>query len=285
MNNNLSTLRTKAVIIALDAKSLVSTESLSVHRPLAGTVAKLSGFLKELGDDLEYRVSGIQDTLFKTDVKSKKGQELLLARLANHDYLTLAPLRVPVVPGLRVTWLDLLHNMKPGVEFAVSLQENIIHPFKQFVAAALTNPEKFSSTALNSTVNFVDYELLRKSLGASISGNASVSVRKYGECVARNSDMAEVLDLTNNFEQVFMNSNPEMLMAEVDELRELFNELSANITDTNKQFRLNGKTISNLATAAYNVAESVEYYATVRSIFISHANAMKAAVDKLVKAM
>lgn len=285
MNNNLSTLRTKAVIIALDAKSLVSTESLSVHRPLAGTVAKLSGFLKELGDDLEYRVSGIQDTLFKTDVKSKKGQELLLARLANHDYLTLAPLRVPVVPGLRVTWLDLLHNMKPGVEFAVSLQENIIHPFKQFVATALTNPEKFSSTALNSTVNFVDYELLRKSLGASISGNASVSVRKYGECVARNSDMAEVLDLTNNFEQVFMNSNPEMLMAEVDELRELFNELSANITDTNKQFRLNGKTISNLATAAYNVAESVEYYATVRSIFISHANAMKAAVDKLVKAM
>ncbi|WBF04913.1 hypothetical protein [Erwinia phage vB_Ea277G] len=285
MNNNLSTFRTRAVIIALEGKSLVSTESLSVHRPLAGTVAKLSGFLKELGDDLGYRVSGIQDTLFKTDVKTKKGQELLLSRLPGTDYLNLAPIRVPVVPGLRVTWLDLLHNMKPGVEFSVSLQENVIHPFKQFVATALTNPEKFSSSALNSTVNFVDYELLKKSLGASVSGNASVNVRKYGECVARNSDMAEVLDLTNNFEHVFMNSNPQMLMAEIDELRELFGQLSANITDTNQQFRLNGKTISNLATAAYNVAESVEYYAAVRTLFINHANAMKAAVDKLVKAV
>lgn len=284
MNNNLSTLRTKAVIIALESKSLVSTESLSVHRPLAGTVAKLSGFLKELGDDLGYRVSGIQDTLFKTDVKSKKGQELLIQRLASVDYLTLAPLRVPVVPGLRTTWLELLHNMKPGVEFAVTLQENVIHPFKQFLASALTNPEKFSSNALNSTVNFVDYELLKKSLGAAVGGNGSVNVRKYGECIARNSDMGEVLSLTNNFEQVFMNSNPELLMAEVDELRELFDQLSANITDTNQQFRLNGKTISNLATAAYNVAESVEYYATVRTLFISHANAMKAAVDKLVRA-
>lgn len=285
MNNSLSTLRTKATIIALESKSLVSTEALSIHRPLAGSVAKLSSFLKELGDDLDYRVSGIQDTLFKTDVKTKKGQEILLSRLPSIDYLTLAPLRVPVVAGLRVTWLDLLHNMKPGVEFAISLQENVIHPFKLFLASALTNPEKFSSTAMNSTVNFVDYDLLKKSLAAGVGGNASVSVRKYGECINRNADMAEVLDLTNNFEQVFMNSNPEALMAEVDELKDLFNQLSANITDTNQQYRLNGKTISNLATAAYNVAEAVEYYATVRTLFISHSNAMKLAVDKVVRAL
>lgn len=285
MNNSLSTLRTKAVIIALESKSLVSTEALSIHRPLAGSVAKLSGFLKELGDDLSYRVSGIQDTLFKTDVKTKKGQEVLLSRLSNIDYLTLAPLRVPVTPGLRVTWLELLHNMKPGVEFAIGLQENVIHPFKMFLASATTNPEKFSSTAMGATVNFVDYELLKKSLSLSVGGNASVSVRKYGECIGRNSDMQEVLDLTNNFEQVFQNSNPEALAAEVDELKDLFDQLSANITDTNQQFRLNGKTISNLATAAYNVAEAVEYYAVVRTLFISHANAMKQAVDKVVRAI
>lgn len=285
MKNSLSTLRTKATIISLESKSLVSTEALSIHRPMAGTVAKLSGFLKEMGDDLGYRVSALQDTLFKTDVKTKKGQELLLSRLPSINYMDIASLRVPVTPGLRVTWLDFLQNMKPGVEFATTLQETTIHPFKQFLASAATNPEKFSSNAFNSTVNMVDYETLRKSMAVAVGGNSGVAVRRYGECVARNSDVAEVLSMTNNFEQVFISSNPEMLLAEIDEVRELIDQLSANITDTNAQFRLNGKTISNLATAAYNVAEAVEYYSTVRVLFISHANAMKLAVDKIVRAL
>lgn len=277
MSKSMSLLRT--------GKSAVSLEALSVNRPLASTVVKLANYLSDIGQSIDLQLSGIQDTLFRTDVKSKRQEEILIRGLGNTAYVDLAPIRVPVIPGLSVTWLEFLNNMRPGVEFSSTLMENTIEPFKKFLAVSLSNPEKFSNAATVQNVSIIDFELLKKALAISVHGNVRVAVRQYGDCVKRNADVQEVLSITHNFEDVFSVSNPNLILNEVHSLRKMIDELSGNITDTNQQFRLNGKTISNIASLAYNIAEAIEYYGIVRTMFISHNTAMREAVTKLVRAV
>lgn len=275
--NNLTTLRT--------AKSVVAIEALSVHRPLAGTVEKLSTFLVDVGQNIDLRLAGIKDTIFSTDVKTKRQEEVFLQRLANVNYMDLAPIRVPVTPGLVVSWPEFLHALGPGVEFSTRILDDIIMPFKKHLAIALSNPEQFSAASTNVQTNIIDFELLHKALKAAVGGNSRVAIRPYGECVKRNSDMAEVLGATHNYHDALAKSNPNLLSAEIDDLRRMVDELSGNIKDSNQQFRLSGKTIANISATAYNVAEAIEYYAVVRTLFTSHEIAMREAVAKLMRAV
>lgn len=264
-------------------RTVVSIEALSVHRPMAGTVEKLSNFLVDVGQNIDLRLAGIKDTIFNTDVKTKRQEQVFLQRLANTDYMSIADIRVPVTPGLVVTWIDFLHALGPGVEFSTRLLDDIIVPFKKHLAVALSNPEQFSSSSSVGHTNLIDFELLHKALKAAVGGNSRVAVRPYGQCVKRNADMGEVLAMTNNYHDALAKSNPDLISSEIDDLRKMVDELSGNITDSNQQFRLNGKTIANISATAYNVAEAIEYYAVVRTLFTSHDVAMREAVTKLMR--
>lgn len=286
MKKNLPTLKVQAQSIGIEAKMWhkapqPSLEGLSIARPLAGCVKRLSIFLRDSADSIDLKITQGFDNLTGQKSNYDRATKLLLQKLAKTNYVDLTEVRLPVTPGLSVTWLELLEDLEVSTQFCVDMFDKYLEPYKKFLAEGLNDPEKFSNIATQSPVQIIDFEAMRKELGQNVNQPGSPSVRKYGLCVECNNDFGVAIERTNKISHAMTVANPELVMREVEEIKGMLAKLSESIQDTNLQYRFNGKAISSITAITYNVAEAIEFYAVLYTMILSHSTAMTDAVKKM----
>ncbi|UQT03102.1 hypothetical protein TOTORO_02390 [Serratia phage vB_SmaS-Totoro] len=259
-----------------------SNEALALHRPLMPLINKFSDFLKKVSGSFSMSVQP-EDTqvLDKVDPNVAKLQQ----RLANVPYIDIVDQRVPVTPGLNVTWLEYLDAYRHPVEFCIAMYDNYLKPFEKFLATAVTSPEQLSAVGKIISVKHADVPGMLKSIVAPLGGGDRQVVRKYGQCAERNADTIEAMQQTKSMGQGLSSSNMDLVNASVENISKLIDQLSSQIKDTNLPYRFNAKSIKELSEVTYDVAEMVELYAAVYTRFASHKQAMDDTAKKLLQVL
>lgn len=265
-------------------QSVLAMEALSVHKPLAGTVDKLSRFLDDISQTIGMSLATLKDHVAGTNSAMLSQDRHLLERLAKSQYTHLMGLQLPCIPGMTSTWLEFLQVMDKPMQLVTNINDEILVPFERYVSMAMVDPERFSNATSRAKVDIVNFDDMREGFKNTIGGNRHVATRKYQELCARNVDMAEVIRLTRAYQTAAAKTNPRLIADRVKDLRELTARLSENIKDANQSFRLSSKTIANISEAAFNIAEAVEMYATTMTLLESHIQSFDVAEKKLSRA-
>lgn len=266
-------------------QSLVALEALSVHRPLAGTVDKLCGYLTEVSNTIGLSLANLRDYAMGTNSAILAQDRHLLEKLPKSRYTDLMQLSLPCVPGQIVTWLKFLDALEEPAQMAININDNILIPYEKYVSQAIMDPERFSNATNKAQVQIIDFSAIRNGFKDAIGGNRHVAVRKYKDLCERNTDLVDVVRRTRALEDALSKSNPRMVSDRIADLQHLTTQLSENLNDSNQKFRLSSKTIANISEAAYNIAEAVEIYSTTMTFAWSHAQAFADAEKKLYRAM
>ena len=275
----------KPLPLLQSAQSVLATEALSVHRPLAGTVEKLCRYLTDVTDTIDYSLSALKDYAVGTNSAQLVMDKQLKERAQRAVYGELRTLRLPCVPGQTATWIQLLDAFHEPVNMAVNINDNILIPFERYLSHALIDPERFSAATSGASVEIIDFNVMRRTFATVISGNRHIAQRTYGELAERNADMEPVIERTRHYQTVLNQSNPRMVADRIADIRKLTTQLSESLNDSNQKFRLSGKVIAHISEVAYNIAEAVELYSMTMSLVWSHVQAFDDAEKKLVRAM
>lgn len=275
----------KSLPLLHSAQSVLATEALSVHRPLAGTVEKLCRYLTDVTDTIDYSLSALKDYAVGTSSAQLVLDKQLTERAQKATYGEIRSLRLSCVPGQSVTWLQLLDALHAPVNMAVNINDNILIPFERYLSQALIDPERFSAATGGASVEIIDFDGMRRTYATVIGGNRHVAQRTFGELAERNGDLAEVIERTRHYQEVLNQSNPRMVADRIVDIRRLTTQLSESLNDSNQKFRLSGKVIAHISEVAYNIAEAVELYAMTMSLIWSHVKAFEDAEKKLIRAM
>jgi hypothetical protein len=264
--------------------NVISTEALSVHKPVAATVQKLAGFINNVADGFKNTdILGALDTLLKKDNNFSKNEKKVLEILSRQAYSDIMDIRVPCVNGLSVPWLDFLHDMDPAIQFAVGFYDNTLGQTTRFLAEVITSPDKMESIARRYNVQDVDYERLTQNIGKDVRGGNGKAERPLGKLVKRNADMIDVITLTNRFSESLYASNQDLVTERITQIKRQLQDISEGMVDPNTPYRMTGKNIDALAKVAYNVAQAVEYYGVVITLFTEHKRTFEQAVEKLAR--
>lgn len=275
----------KPLHILHSAQSVLATEALSVHRPLAGTVEKLCRYLGDVTDTIDYSLSALKDYAIGSNSAQRVLDKQLTERAARSNYGELRTLRLPCVPGQLATWNQLLDAFHEPVNMAVNINDNILIPFERYLSQALIDPERFSAATSGASVEIIDFDGMRRTYASVIGGNRHIAQRLYGELAERNADVPAIIERTRQYQDVLNKSNPRMVADRIVDIRALTTQLSDSLNDSNQKFRLSGKVIAHIAEVAYNIAEAVELYSMTMSLVWSHVQAFDEAEKKLIRAM
>ncbi|ATA65411.1 hypothetical protein CPT_Moabite_160 [Serratia phage Moabite] len=259
-----------------------SNEALALHRPLMPLINKFSDFLKKVSSSFSMDIEPeATDVLATRDPNIAKLQQ----RLANVPYIDIIDQRVPVTPGLDVTWLEYLDAYRHPVEFSINMYDNYLKPFEKFLATAITSPEQMSAVGKIITIKQADVQGMLKAIAEPVSGNQRTVIRKYGDCAQRNADTIEAMNLTKAMGEGLSSSNMDLVNASVDNIGKMLDTLAVQIKDSNLPYRFNPKSIKELSEVTYDVAEMVELYAAVYTRFASHKQAMDDTAKKLLSVL
>lgn len=264
--------------------NVISTEALSVHKPMAGTVSKLSGFIREVADGFKNTdILGALDTILNRDRAAATTQQKALQYVQKHSYADLMQLPLPCVSGQQVTWLKFLTDLEAGVKFATNFYDGTLGQSTKFLAEVITSPDKMDSIARRYNIQAVDFDQLTKAISGNINGKSSKAELPYGKLAERNTDMQSVVSLTNRFSEELYSSNQDLVTERIAHIRKQLEQISADIVDGSSSYRMNGKNIDQLAKISFNLAQGVEYYGVVLSLFTEHKRAFDQACAKLAK--
>lgn len=264
--------------------NVISTEALSVHKPITATVQKLSGFINDVADGFRNTdIIGAIDTLLKKDNNFSRNEKKTLEVMGREAYTNLMGIRVPCVNGLSVTWLDFLRDLEPGVTFAVGFYDNTLGQTTRFLAEVITSPDKMESIARRYNIAEVDYDQLTQNIGKDVTSNNRKSERPIGKLIKRNADMIDVINLTNRYADSLYASNQDMVTERITQIKRQLQDISEAIVDPNTPYRMTGKNIDQLAKVAFNVAQAVEYYGVVITLFTEHKRTFEQAVEKIAR--
>lgn len=256
-----------------------SNEALALHRPLMPLINKFTDFLKKVSGSFKLDVDAEDTTaMAKRDPNVVK----LAQRLGTTSFVDITEQRVPVTPGLNVTWMEYLDAYRHPVEFCIGMYDNYLKPFEKFLSGAVTSPESMSAVGRIISIKQADVKGMINSISLPVSGNQRVVVRKYGECTERNADTIEAMNLTASMSQGLSSSNLDLVTASVENIGKLMDQLAVQIPDSNLAYRFNPKSIKELSEVTYDVAEMVELYSAVYTRFASHKQAMDDTAKKLL---
>lgn len=262
--------------------NVISTEALSVHKPVAATVQKLAGFINDVADGFKNTdILGAIDTLLKKDNNFSRNEKKVLEVMGRESYADLMNIRVPCINGLSVPWLDFLHDMDPAVGFAVGFYDTTLGQTTRFLAEVITSPDKMESIARRYNIGQVDYAQLTQNIGKDVSAGNGKGERPLGKLIKRNADMIDVITLTNRFSDSLYASNQDLVTERITQIKRQLQDISAAIVDSNTPYRMTGKNIDQLAKVAFNIAQAVEYYGVVITMFTEHKRTFEQAVEKL----
>ena len=264
--------------------NVISTEALSVHKPMAGTVAKLSGFIREVADGFKNTdILGALDTILHRDRQSSTTQQKALKYVQTHSYTDLMNLSMPCVSGQQVTWLKFLTDLEAGIKFATNFYDGTLGQSTKFLAEVITSPDKMDSIARRYNIQAVDFDQLTKDVGGNIKGKSAKAELPFGKLIERNADMQSVVSLTNRFTEELYSSNQDLVTERIAHIRKQLQQISDDIVDGSSSYRMNGKNIDQLAKISFNLAQAVEYYGVVLALFTEHKRTFDQACEKLAK--
>lgn len=264
--------------------NVISTEALSVHKPLAGTVTKLSGFIREVADGFKNTdILGALDTILHRDRTQSTVQQKAAQFVQRNSYADLMSLSLPCIGGLNTTWLKFLTDLEGGVKFATNFYDGTLGQSTKFLAEIITSPDKMDSIARRYNIQAIDFDQLTKTIAGNVSGKSSKGDLPYGKLVERNTDFQSVIALTNRFSEELYSSNQDLVTERIAHIRKQLQQISEDIVDSNTSYRMNGKNIDQLAKISYNLAQAVEYYGVVLSLFTEHKRTFDQACTKLAK--
>lgn len=264
--------------------NVISTEALSVHKPLAGTVTKLSGFIREVADGFKNTdILGALDTILHRDRAQSTIQQKAAQFVQRNSYADLMPLSLPCISGLNTTWLKFLTDLEGGINFAINFYDGTLGQSTKFLAEVITSPDKMDSIARRYNIQAIDFEQLTKTIASNVNGKSNKADLPYGKLVERNTDFQSVIALTNRFTEELYSSNQDLVTERIAHIRKQLQQISEGIVDSNTPYRMNGKNIDQLAKISYNLAQAVEYYGLVLSLFTEHKRTFDQACTKLAK--
>ncbi len=262
--------------------SVISTEALSVHKPVAATVQKLAGFINDVADGFKNTdILGALDTLLKKDNDFSRNEKKVLEVMSRESYADLMTIRVPCVNGLSVPWLDFLHDIDPGIQFAVNFYDTTLGQTTRFLAEVINSPENMESIGRRYNIQTVDYDRLTQNIGKDIHAGNGKAEKPLGKLLKRNADMIDVITLTNRFSESLYASNQDMVTERITQIKRQLQDISEAIRDPNTPYRMTGRNIDMLAKVAYNVAQAVEYYGVVITLFTEHKRTFEKVVERI----
>lgn len=262
--------------------NVISTEALSVHKPMIGTVQKLSGFIKEVAQGFKNtNILGAIDTLLKKDNDFSKNERKVLEMLSRTPYSDLMDLRLPCVAGLSVPWREFLGDIEPGIGFVVNFYDTTLGQTTRFLAEVITSPDKMEQIARRYNIQEVDFERLSQNIGKDVSGSSKKAELPFGKLVKRNADMIDTITLTNRFSEQIYGSNQDLVTERIGQIKRQLETVSEAIVDPNSSYRMSGKNVDQLAKVAFNIAQAVEYYGVILTLFTEHKRSFQQAIEKL----
>lgn len=264
--------------------NVISTEALSVHKPLQATVNKLSGFIRDISTSLkDTDILGSLDTILRRDKSSSAVEQKAIQKVQREAYSDLMSIKLPCIAGLSSTWLKLLRDLDPGVQFAVNFYDRTLNDTTKFLAEVITSPDKLDSIARRYNITSVDYKKLIDDIGVNLTGNSRVAELPYGKLLERNADLQDCVMLTRKFSDELYRSNQDLVTERIAQIKKQLEQIAKDITDPNTSYRMSGRNIDQLARISYNLAQAVEYYGIVLSIFTEHQRSFDQAIVKLAK--
>lgn len=262
--------------------NVISTEALSVHKPIMATVQKLSGFIHSVAQGFKNtNVLGAIDTLMHKDAEFSKNERKVLEVLGRNSYTDLMDTRLPCIGGLAVTWIDFIHDLEPGINYVVNFYDGTLGETTRFLAEVITSPEKLDAISRRYNIQPIDFQKMTQDLGKDLRGGSKKAEATFGKLVKRNADMIDVITLTNRFSEQIYSSNQDMVTERIAMIKRQLETISEAIVDANSSYRMTGKNVDQLAKVAYTIAQSVEYYGVVLSVFSEHRRSFEAAIQKL----
>ncbi|EJY3320407.1 hypothetical protein OGA59_004532, partial [Salmonella enterica] len=105
----------------------------------------------------------------------------------------------------------------------------------------------------------------------------------FGKLVKRNADMIDAITLTNRFSEQIYGSNQDLVTERIGQIKRQLETVSDAIVDPNSSYRMSGKNVDQLAKVAFNIAQAVEYYGVVLTLFTEHKRTFQQAVEKLAR--
>lgn len=264
--------------------NVISTEALSVHKPMIGTVQKLAGFIQDVAQGFKNtNIIGAIDTLLKKDKDFTGNERKVLEMLGRTPYTDIADIRLPCMAGLSVTWLELLHDIEPGIGFVVNFYDTTLGQTTKFLAEINTAPEKMEQIARRYNIHDVDFEKLTQNIGRDVSGPGKKAEQRFGKLVKRNADMIDTITLTNRFSEQIYSSNQDLVTERIGIIKKQLEVVSEGIIDPNIAYRMSSKNVDQLAKVAFNIAQAVEYYGVIITLFTEHKRTFEQAVEKLAR--
>lgn len=264
--------------------NVISTEALSVHKPMASTVSKLTGFINDVTKSIsDASILGAIEALINPSKPMTKDERKVTEMLASVPYTDIRDLKVPCVAGITVPWLKLLQDLEPGIHFATNFYEATLGEINRFLADVISNPENMKAIARRFSIQSNDFEKLLEDIGKDLTGNNKSGVAPVGKLLQRNSDFIQVVQLTNGYSNSLFSANPSLVTERIDVIKKQLQTISDGISDPSLPYRMSGDNISQLANVTYTAAKSIEYYGVILSVFTEHRRTFEQAVDKLAK--
>lgn len=271
-----------ALVKTMPVHSAPSNEALSIHRAAMAVVDRFSLFLNNIIERFADPIKGLVD--FKATSNSAQFREVmnLEKALDKTSYLDLTTIRVQVIPGLSVTWLELLTSWEIPINFSVNFYDDYLNPFEKFLALSVTDPEKFSTLGSINTIEQLDIDSHITALTQGLKGNTKTNLRAYGECTGRNKDTIEAYRKTLEFSRALHKGNLDLVKGSVENTSKLIETLSRQIKDSNLPYRLNAKTVTDLTELVFQMAKMTELYAATFTYMESQKVAMDETAKKLI---
>ena len=263
-------------------KNVISTEALSIHRPMAATVERLSSFIKDVTGSIgDTNILCAIDTLLKRNSEFDRNERKVLDRLSGMSYADIKVVKVPCSAGLIVPWLKYLHDLDGGIQFCLRFYEGMLGETTRLLAEIINSPDKMEMIARRYSIEEIDFERMTANVRKDISGPSKVGEQRLGVLLERCSDMPEVVQLTNSYAKALFASNQDLVTERVSQIKRQLNDIADSIVDPNVPYRMSGRNIDQLSKIAFNVAQAVEYYGVIMTLFTEHRRTFEEAIKRM----
>lgn len=200
-----------------------------------------------------------------TDIGKVPHYRMVRRSVEKVSYASLRETKVYVPAGLAVNYKTYLAVLEPSIKINEGLLPRILIPFARWLAEAINNPEQLKRVSASSIRSFDPHNLdkVLEELGECFDKGSNANKVPFKQAFARNADVKEVFEETENLTSRFIAIDRSRVIAKVDEISDNLDVLIARIEEGDEEYNIGGNTEKLLSQLAYTMAREVEFYGSV----------------------
>ena len=187
------------------------------------------------------------------------------------QFLEIKSMKVPVVEGLVVNYVQYTEVLKQCIEHMRKVYASVLKPYSEFLARYVSDDKMRRNHSTQCKIDFVHFNKMReanyKSLGACLKKYNPKAVHELGQAplgtiVRNNNDWKPIIERSETLVKDVMSCNRPLINQEVHTCAEYI-EVIANELKKNNKADITPAIYADVISGATTVADEIEYFNTV----------------------